>query len=175
MYINLEKNLSKSRFTRMCIGEAIIRLLQKKALDEITVSAIASKAGVSRMTFYHYYETKHQALSDYLVQILDLYTQSLDSKSQMNFQKPEHILYALEFFDQYSNYFTTLVKHNLHGLITDCMNEYMEKQFKSAYPESIYQLYYYAGALLNTFLKWEENKKPIPAKELAKLISKMTI
>ena len=35
---------------------------------------------------------------------------------------------------------------------------------------SLYDIYYYAGGLLNTFLKWEENGKKERAEEVAKII-----
>ena len=50
----LGKNFTKrNRFTRQCIGESIITLMQSKVFEEITISDIVKKAGVSRMTFYH--------------------------------------------------------------------------------------------------------------------------
>ena len=52
----LGKNFTKrNRFTRQCIGESIIALMGNKAFEDITISDIVKKAGVSRMTFYHYF------------------------------------------------------------------------------------------------------------------------
>ena len=41
----------------MCIGEAVFALMDKKEYEKIKVSDIVKRAGVSRVTFYHYYET----------------------------------------------------------------------------------------------------------------------
>ena len=49
------KYTKRTRFTRQCIGEAIIALVYKKDFDSITISDIVKTAGVSRMTFYHYF------------------------------------------------------------------------------------------------------------------------
>ena len=58
-----EKNFTKrNRFTRQCIGESVIALMQTKDFQDITISDIVKKAGVSRMTFYHYFDTKTDAL-----------------------------------------------------------------------------------------------------------------
>ena len=46
----------------MCIGEAVFALMDKKAYSAIKISDIVKKAGVSRMTFYHYYESKEDLL-----------------------------------------------------------------------------------------------------------------
>ena len=37
-------------FNRQCISEALIRLMEQKEYDEITVTQICQMAGVSRMT-----------------------------------------------------------------------------------------------------------------------------
>ena len=60
----------RTRFTRMCIGEAVFVLMDKKEYEKIKISDIVKTAGVSRMTFYHYYETKEDALSDYFHEIV---------------------------------------------------------------------------------------------------------
>ena len=60
----------RSVFTRMCIGEAIIELMQDKGMNGVNVSAIAKKSGVSRMTFYYYYDSVQEALTDYMKEIV---------------------------------------------------------------------------------------------------------
>ena len=39
------------------------------------------------------------------------------------------------------------------------INDYMIRFVDPVYPRSLYELYYYGGALLNVFLKWEEDGK----------------
>ena len=60
----------RSLFTRMCIGEAIIELMQDRGMSGVNVSAIAKKSGVSRMTFYYYYDSVQEALTDYMKEIV---------------------------------------------------------------------------------------------------------
>lgn len=60
----------RSLFTRMCIGEAIIELMQDKGMNGVNVSAIAKRSGVSRMTFYYYYDSVQEALTDYMKEIV---------------------------------------------------------------------------------------------------------
>ena len=55
---------TRTRFTRMCIGEALFVLLDQKEYGQIRISDIVKRAGVSRMTFYHYYDTKEEAVQD---------------------------------------------------------------------------------------------------------------
>ena len=67
---SLHNRTERNRFTRMCIGEAIVALMKKKEFDKIKISEIVEKAGVSRMTYYHYYETKNDVLNDYFKEIV---------------------------------------------------------------------------------------------------------
>ena len=64
---------TRTRFTRMCIGEALFVLLDQKEYGQIRISDIVKRAGVSRMTFYHYYDTKEEAVQDYFHEIVKEY------------------------------------------------------------------------------------------------------
>ena len=60
----LKKYSKRSLFTRQCIGEALIVLLDEVPYDQITISMICKKAGISRMTFYHYFCTKNDIMNN---------------------------------------------------------------------------------------------------------------
>ena len=48
----------------------------------------------------------------------------------------------------------------------------MENNIVPKYGISLYKAYYFAGAILNTFIKWEENGKKESAEEIAKELVK---
>ena len=75
--MDVNKKTQRNRFTRMCIGEAIVELMKRDSLDKITVSQIAKKAGISRMTYYHYYDSKVNAIEDYLREIIIQYLEKM--------------------------------------------------------------------------------------------------
>lgn len=168
----------RNRFTRMCIGEALINLMQQRDYDSIKISDIVAKAGISRMTYYNYYHAKTDVLEDYLQEIVAEYLRSSNDENVKEkiggFQDYEHVLHALNFFDQYANFFLTLLNAGLYSIIINAVNQFMEEQVMPFYPRSVYRLYYYSGALLNTFLKWEENGKKESAEEIAEIIASFT-
>ena len=164
----------RNRFSRLCIGEAIISLLQDTPYDKITISDITKKAGFSRMTFYKYYQTKTDALIDYLNELISDYLQACATEQNIgNFFDETHILHALTFFDQYANFFLTLQKAHLYHLIIDAINNFMLKHVYPFFNRSVYELYYYSGALLNVFLNWEIDNKKEPVEKLAHTIYKL--
>ena len=172
-HILTQNKTRRSRFTRMCIGEAIIDLMKTTEYEKIKISDIAKRSGISRMTFYHYYDSKLAALADYLDEIILRYLR--ESRKNPNigrFQEYAHILFSLNFFDQYADFFLVMARAGLYSILIDGINEFMTSRFTSGFKSSLYGLYYYAGALLNTFLKWEEDGNQEPAEKIAEIISR---
>jgi len=53
--------------SKKMISDALLKLLQDKSMDEITVSQITTKAKIGRNTFYNHFQKKEDIL-DYLMQ-----------------------------------------------------------------------------------------------------------
>lgn len=168
------KNYNKrTRFTRMCIGEAVFALMDVKEYEKIKVSDIVKRAGVSRMTFYHYYETKEDALADFLHEIVAGYVRDRVAEKEKvgRFQEMSSIVHALKYFDQYSVFILKLVHAGLYHIVIDAMNEYMMKRVQPRYKIPAYELYFYGGALLNVFIQWEKGGKKESVEEIARTIA----
>lgn len=71
--LNMTRQRKTSEFLRTCIFEALMLLLDQKKYEDITISELAEKAGVSRMTYYRTYENKE----DVVIQFLRTRTDSL--------------------------------------------------------------------------------------------------
>lgn len=164
----------RTRFTRMCIGEAVFVLMDKKEYEKIKISDIVKTAGVSRMTFYHYYETKEDALSDYFHEIVAGYVRECRNEPERvgRFHDRSSIVHALNYFDQYYIFIDKLIRVKLQYILWDAMNNYMSKRIMPKYKIPEYELYFYGGALLNVFLKWQQEGKKISAEEIADTIMK---
>ncbi|MCR4903381.1 MAG: TetR/AcrR family transcriptional regulator, partial [Butyrivibrio sp.] len=145
----------KSEFTRRCIGEAVLLLMENTEFNRLKISDIAKKAGVSRTTFYQYYTSPYSVLTDYLNIILSEYILSSENFSNNQYFDHEHIIFSFNFFDKYSYYFLTLTKHKLHSIMFEEINRFVLNHILPEKDIALYQLYAYAGALLNTFIQWE--------------------
>lgn len=163
----------RTRFTRMCIGEAVFILMDKKEYEKIKISDIVKTAGVSRMTFYHYYETKEDALSDYFHEIVAGYIRECRTEKIGRFHNRSSIVHALKYFDQYEMFIGKLVDAKLQYILWDAMNDYMSKRIMPKYKIPEYELYFYGGALLNVFLKWQKDQKKESAEQIADSIIKV--
>ena len=178
--VSEKKKTQRNRFTRMCMGDALVSIMQQKPYDKISVSDITKKAGVSRMTYYNYYETKDELVKDYIEEITSLYleeeknTRKVSEKNKI--MDYDHILFLIKFFDRYGEFFVTLANAGMYSVIIDAANLFMEKEYKDIYSESgssesmnkkRYELYFYSGAMVNVFLQWQKNSKNITPEELA--------
>ena len=170
MTIHTQTN-EKTKFTRMCISEAVIALLETQPFEKIKISQVVKRAGVARMTFYKYYDSLYSALTDYLDIIISEYIEESSAvQDRMTYMSYEHILYSLQFFDRYATFFITLEKNNLHSIMLDGINLFMEQHVQTRRALSVYELYAYAGGLLNSFLKWEMSGKADSAGSIAQVI-----
>ena len=167
---------TRNRLTRMKIGETILKLLEKMPLSDITVSKIAQMAGVSRMTFYHYYDTKEKALVDYLSEIVTLYVSEAKEKGIAHtFHTREHIEFTFRFFSRYAAFMLRLERIGCLHLLMDGINQFLEENYKEHFRPSIYNMYYYAGGLLNVFMKWLHNGRKESVEEIAGIVLAGTV
>ncbi len=58
---------------RVELSEALLKLLEKKRIEDITVGEIAEKARFSRRTFYNYFTDKYDVLSWHFHQAVDVH------------------------------------------------------------------------------------------------------
>ena len=160
-----KKFTKRNRFTRQCIGEAILTLTHQKGFEAITISDIVKKAGVSRMTFYHYF---HEVINGYRDECPGNLTLTM-------LRTEDRIRHALCYFDRYAFLFITLEEAHLYYLMIDAINEYAELYVAPSYSGSVYDLYYYAGALLNVFIHWEKNGKEESVDEIVQILTRRVL
>ncbi len=126
------------------------------------------------MTFYRYYNSLYEALCDYLsIIVMGYMIEGGTGDDPVVFMGLEHIEFSLNYFDCYSRYFILLKNHGLNSIMIDAVNDFMMKNIFPKKQIHIYEIYAYAGALLNSFLKWEEDGKKESAHDVALMIYRL--
>lgn len=69
----MPENLS---YAKTELSKALLSLLEKKKLNEITISELCSKAGLSRLSFYRNYNSMEQIVREHLSGITDSFLAS---------------------------------------------------------------------------------------------------
>ena len=62
---------NRVRYTRMVLQQALLRLLQRKHIDKITIKELCEEAVVNRGTFYLHYATPNDLLMEIEQQFID--------------------------------------------------------------------------------------------------------
>ena len=146
---------------KKCIVDALIQLMNEKDFDEITITEICNKAGVSRMTYYRNYYNKKDIIIDYLKDIAEDFKKESHSWQENNEYKNKNVIrFLFLYFEKYAYFIKTLRKANLSGLLQECLNQYLETELnlnKLKNPYEKYHMYSYSGALYNVYMKWLDN------------------
>ena len=74
---------SANIMVKQCITEALLRLMQKKSFQQISISEITRIAGVGRVSFYRNYQSKEDILYQYLLNQFNQHFQKISSEGKI--------------------------------------------------------------------------------------------
>ena len=116
--------------SKVRIAEALFEKLAVYELDEISVSEVVAKAGVSRNTYYRHFSTKRSVLTFYIEELLREYLQGVE---ECGISDVEGILnYYFSFWGDRKEYVILLRRRQLLDLALDVQR----KKFLEALPHS---------------------------------------
>ena len=165
---------SKSDYTRNCISEALIRLLQKYPIDTITVSSLTKEANVSRSAFYNNYKSIEEVL-------LSVYKKAHHDAFHDKFEdeyyvlSDQYILDNIRFFDDNSKLLLAVYKWDLiaytakepTAMVLDYASQYNDEISKK-YP--FYYTCFFHSHIFNICQLWVINGKKETKEELYHII-----
>lgn len=169
----MKKTRSSREFTKNCIMEALLQLMHTQDYNDISITDITNRAGVSRMAYYRSYTSKDDILTDYMYRIVKEYVNELNGPSFFDdFQTYTHILHGLKYLQKYRDYVLCLKQANRSQILLRALDLYMLRvtETRETSTEEKYQLYYYSGALYNIFMHWIEDGMKEDARVIASII-----
>lgn len=113
-------NAEKNRHVRRAITSALLELLRERSLSEISVSEIASRAQVGRVSFYRNYKTKEDVVRECVHEIVHAWAE----REQLEGAPPDKIIKAL-FLHVAANrgLYTLLRERGLFHLFRDALKQ----------------------------------------------------
>lgn len=154
--------------TKGLISLALYSLLLKKSYDEITVKEICAKAGVSRMSFYRYYDQKDDIFVDYCDARFEEFYEGVKDIKDLNIR--DFTLAMFRFIKKYYRQLKVLKVANKEFMLLNQLNSYARyiiSNLKSDYLKEQKNnplfAYFMAGGLFNVLMKWVDdqiNKSP---------------
>ena len=153
------------------ILEAVLILIRKKEWQEISITEICEKAGVTRMSFYRSYENKEDVLRRQIARVTDRFM----AESGIDFLQDSREDYLLKLFRHVTEYRERLQAIYRAGLIHFVQEEFdrvMLAHYEGRYGD--YQTLFLSGGLYNVFLKWLKKGCAETPEEMVRMVGTFT-
>ena len=111
-------NEKRNLWSRQQLTKALLSLLKKKELADITVSELCEKAGVGRVTFYRNYPDMTDIVRQYLIEDNREWTESILTEEMPFNEKFRRIFHH---FEEERDIYEVLNKRHLTGLLQDVL------------------------------------------------------
>ena len=170
-----KNNNSQNRITKESIFTALMILMGQKSLNEISITEVTQKAGVSRMAFYRNYNQMEDIITNYLDEFFEDYSEQVsNSEKKDNY---ESMCLYFSYFRKHEELITNLNKSNLANLILErgtkffhslCQDMVCEK---SQSPEKErYTIEFLAGGVYKVLMEWSKTGMKESDEDMARII-----
>ena len=150
-----------SKFTRQAIMYSMLKLLQEKSIDKITVKDICEMCEINRNTFYYYYSDIYQVLEE----LLRTETEKALKEKQENRSfyedclKKYHLIleYKKAVYHLYNSKNRDLILKYLYDITENYMEKYVLKEVegKKLSAEDIqFIVDFYSNSMIGSILRW---------------------
>lgn len=150
-----------AKFTRQAIMYSLLKLLQEKSIDKITVKDICELCEINRNTFYYYYSAIYQVLEE----LLKFETEKSLKEDQKyesfyeDFLKRYHLIieYKKAVYNLYNSKNRDLILKYFQDIIEDFVEKYVYKEVKGKklLPEDIkFIIDFYSSSMIGNIFRW---------------------
>ena len=144
-------NKQAKMVTKSCLQTALIQLLDKKELSDISVSELARRAGVSRTAFYSNYQTVDDVLSELIDQELKEVNNSIwEAINREEDFFPPIIQKMKDNYDLYS----LLMKANIEKTAFFQFRDYIKDSYPALDKKAYYMIIAAIGSLRSIIMEW---------------------
>ena len=170
----LKSNNPTALKSQRWIIESLLRMMEEKPYDEISVSEICHKADLDRRTFYRNFDSKNDVLEQYVIFLGNEYIRALT-----NFNTIDGYVATKLFFDFWKQHFRFILQLRSSGLADFAFKRFeaFVTQYRALLAGSNmpgvpdkqlkYIFAYRIGGLWNAMLLWAENGAVVSPDEMA--------
>lgn len=136
------------------IMTALLQLMEKKSFDQVSVTELCEKAGVSRMTFYRSFDGKTDVLRKKCAAITDEFVRT----SGISYRKDPLRSYFTKLFTHLLNNRGTallLLRDGLLWVVKDDIDRVFLTAYAGVYEE--YKTRFITGGIFDVYRLWLEN------------------
>ena len=109
--------------TKRLLYEALLRLLEKKSLQKITITELCAQAGINRATFYKHYSTPKDVLTDKMHHLIQDFMDSESSEYSDTLPiSQEHLEKVCQYLYDNADLVKVLIENNMDSEISCILN-----------------------------------------------------
>jgi len=153
------KKAGQTIYLKTCLRESYFSLLQEKNAENISISEIVKLAGLSRMSFYRYYQTKDDIVRQYIDDSFDEFMDELRNKPVGDLQASATLLFS--YFRSNKDRIKILIEQGLFHLFFESFSQFLQESnlvidSKPNISDEGLQYYYQytSGGILNLIKGW---------------------
>ncbi len=163
--------LQAEKYVDEYITNALFTLMKRKKYDDISITEIANKAGVGRVSFYRNFNSKEDIIKNWIEDTTNNFLKSSD----INFKKDSTKDYFIKLFnhlEKYKEESFLIYKANLIHLLKSVFENKLLSIHQKEYDN--YKSYFLAGGIFNVYYFWLINGCKESSEEIAdKLVDLM--
>jgi AcrR family transcriptional regulator len=146
-------NKESNELTRECIASALMLLIAEKEYNQIKISEIVKRAGVSRTAYYRNFESKEDILRNTLQFVISSIS---EATGQFSFAEEEEQYWKTLFATtkMHAKSFSALLKAGFGHSILDEIAKHKTSGVEGADEKARYEVFYRSGAIYNVLANW---------------------
>lgn len=173
--------------TKKAIYDALVRLMQKKSLNSITVTELSELADINRKTFYKYYSTVNDVLDEVIGELVNSLNDLINEMSKdYNILSPRTLFALLNTIMSDSDIMRGLFESDNGNLLFNklqktlqqtIVNELNANKIKTNVSPSQYQFIasYVSGGMVSAYYEWITSPKKTPLDEMTQTLTALII
>ena len=145
-----QNSIERSRFTKDCIVQSLLNLMDEQPFASISIQSIVDSAGVSRMAYYRNFSSKEDILRYHISTVGQQFISHWEKAKPKDFQ--EYLLLLFEHLLDQKELGIKLQKAGMLYLSREAFDKTILSYAKDT--KSFYNLSFFAGGLFNLYEHW---------------------
>ena len=152
------KKEESAKFLKLCLADALLKMLETQSYDSVNVNAVCERAGVGRTTYYRYFDKK-SGIEDLLVFKIVYEAKAYNAKYKEEAKKDSGKVF-LDFVYENKSLFRLMYKNGLTTSIMKAFNALADwpEERNSAYLRAFF-VYGFFGVVYQ-WIKYDFDETP---------------
>lgn len=162
--------------SKTLITESLLKLMEEKDFNKITITEIIKNADLTRQTFYRNFDSKEDILYEYVNKLFESCFNEIEKIPEKNIRMI--LITYFQYWHKNKDFLLLMTKNKLIHQTMDFYYPYMNKHFNQSVikfcsnsnSEIDYMKYFLLGGLIQVKTRWLENDFLETPMELADLV-----